>query len=92
MIQDTYSGHFCGAVKRPRGNKTRGNGSIERHVEDNGSIHDRNGTGGMRLTMGIASTIETGLCIGECTYVCNMLILPTLTQRLLNKKNKNGYL
>ncbi len=23
---------------------------------------------GMRLTMGIASTIATGLCIGECTY------------------------
>ncbi len=32
---------------------------------------------------------QLGLCIGECTYVCNMFVLPTLTQRLLNRKNKN---
>ena len=54
-------------------------------VIDNGSIH---GTLGMRLTMGIASTIVTGLCIGECMHVCNMFVLPIVTQRLLNKENK----
>ena len=37
-------------------------------VEDNGSIHDRNGTWGMMLTMGIASAIVTGLCIFKCMY------------------------
>ncbi len=37
-------------------------------VEDNGSVDGRNGAWGMRLTMGIAATIVTGLCIGECTY------------------------
>ncbi len=34
-------------------------------VEHNGSIHDRNVTGGMRLTMAIWTTLATGLCIGE---------------------------
>ena len=43
---------------------------------------------GMRLTMGVASTIMTGLCSGVCMYLCNMFVLPSLTQRLLNKKNK----
>ena len=37
-------------------------------VEENGSIHDKNGTWGMRLTMGVVSTIATGLSIGECMY------------------------
>ena len=46
----------------------------------------------MKLTRGIASTIATGSCIGDRMYVCNMFVLPTLIERLLNKKNKNGHL
>ena len=60
-------------------------------IIDNGSIHDRNGTRGMRLTMGIVYSIATGLLYWRM-YVCNMFVLPILTQRLLNKENKKGHL
>ena len=51
-------------------------------VEGNNSLHDGDSTIGYGLTMDIAK----GLSIRECTYV--MLVLPTLTQRLLSKKEK----
>ncbi len=37
-------------------------------MEGNAPIHDRNGTWGMGLTMGISYTIVKGLCIGEYMY------------------------
>ncbi len=46
-------------TQKGEGKKTRGN-ALWNGVGDNGSIHDGNGTWGMRLTMGIASTNETG--------------------------------
>ena len=36
--------------------------------------------------------VDHGLCIGDRMYVCNMFVLPTMTQGLLNKKNKKGHL
>ncbi len=60
-------------------------------VEGNGFIHERDGSRGMRLTMCMRSTIATDLSSCECTYVSDMFVLPTLAQRLLNKKSEKGH-
>ena len=43
-------------------------------------MHYRNGTLGMRLTMGIASTIAAGLCVDKCTMYAICLYCPPFTK------------
>ena len=54
-------------------------------IEGNGSIHDRDGNKGLRLTMDMESTVVTGLAASKCYVV---FVLPALTQRLLKMEEK----